>query len=107
MANERFPVEKPSVLKPSGPGRHPLIRAVWLVGYGLLLVALAFRVAGVEPWSAIIAVVAAASFAAGIAAYVIRHARFLGTLSRGERALRAGDLAGARTLVAPLVDRYP
>jgi len=53
------------------------------------------------------AIVALGLFAAGFAAYLVRHVRFLDTLSRGEQALRAGDLAEAREIVAPLVDRYP
>jgi hypothetical protein len=106
MPNERFPVEKPAVLKASTPGGHPVIRAAWRIGFVLLIgsaVLFALR-SFIYPLPAILAV---GLFAAGFAVYLVRHARFLGTLTRGERALRAGDLAGARAIVAPLVDRYP
>jgi len=99
-------VEKPAVLKASTPGSHPLIRLVWLVGYVLVLGAVGLLVVG-APASRIVAIIAAGLFAAGIVAYLIRHASYLGTLSRGARALRAGDLPTARKIVAPLVDRYP
>ena len=100
-------MEKPVVLKASTPGSHPVIRAIWLAAFLVLLVALGLKVVGADPAFRIVALIAAAMLAAGIAAYLIRHARFLGTLSRGERALRVGDLGTARALVAPLVDRYP
>ena len=106
MPKERFPVEKPAVLKASTPGSHAVIRLIWLVGYALVLGAVGLLVLG-APASRIVAVSAAGLFAAGIVAYLIRHASYLGTLSRGARALRAGDLATARKVVAPLVDRYP
>jgi hypothetical protein len=106
MPKERFPVEKPAVLKASTPGSHPLIRLVWLVGYVLVLGAVGLLILG-APASRIVAVLAAGAFSAGIVAYLIRHASYLGTLSRGARALRAGDLPTARKIVAPLVDRYP
>jgi tetratricopeptide (TPR) repeat protein len=106
MPNERFPVEKPDVLKASTPGSHPIIRALWRIGFVVLLgsaLLFAFR-SFIYPFAAILAL---AIFAAGLAPYLIRHVRFLGRLSRGEQALRAGDLAQARAIVAPLVDRYP
>jgi hypothetical protein len=106
MPNERFPVEKPAVLKASTPGSHPVIRAVWLAAFVLLLAAVGLMALRAFPYL-MVALIAAGWFAAGLVAYLIRHARFLGTLSRGERALRSGDLAGARAIVAPLVDRYP
>jgi tetratricopeptide (TPR) repeat protein len=106
MPNERFPVEKPAVLKASTPGSHPLIRAGWLLGF-LLLVTAAALFALRSFFYPAPAVLAAALFAAGFVAYLFRHARFLATLSRGEQALRAGDLEAARAIVAPLVDRYP
>ncbi|HEY8732840.1 MAG TPA: hypothetical protein VIN69_12825 [Candidatus Limnocylindria bacterium] len=94
------------MLKASTPGGHPVIRAVWLTGFLLVLAAVGLRLVGSFA-SPIIALVAAGWFLAGLAAYLVRHARFLATLSSGERALRAGDLATARAIVAPLVDRYP
>lgn len=106
MPNEPFPVEKPAVLKASTPGSHPVIRAVWLAAFLLLLVAVGLMVLGAFLYP-IAALIAAGCFAAGLIAYLVRHARFLATLSRGEEALRAGDLGAARAIVAPLVDRYP
>ena len=99
-------MEKPAVLKASTPGSHPVIRAVWLAAFLLLLVAVWLMVIGTF-WSPMVALIAAGWFAAGLVAYLVRHARFLATLSRGERALRAGDLGTARAIAAPLVDRYP
>ena len=99
-------MEKPAVLKASTPGGHPIIRAVWLgacvlFGFAALLFAL-------HAFSYVIPLfVAALWLVAGLVAYGVRHARFLGTLGRGERALRAGDLPAARAAVAPLVDRFP
>src|SRR5437868_9420382 len=106
MPNERFPVEKPAVLKASTPGSHPVIRAAWRIGIVLLLGSVGLYALG-SSLGPIVAVAAAAIVAGGLSAYLIRHVRFLNRLSRGERALRAGDLAGARAIVAPLVDRYP
>jgi tetratricopeptide (TPR) repeat protein len=106
MPNERFPVEKPAVLKASTPGSHPAIRAVWIAAVVLLLAAVALRVMGAFSYP-MVALIAAGWFLAGLVAYLIRHARFQATLSRGERALRSGDLPGARAVVSPLVDRYP
>ena len=99
-------MEKPAVLKASTPGSHPLIRAVWLTAFVLLLAAVAMQALGAVVYPAV-ALIAAGLLVAGVIAYVVRHVRFLGTLSRGEQALRAGDLAAARAAVAPLVDRYP
>ncbi len=99
-------MEKPIVLKASMPGSHPVIRAVWLAAFVLLLVAVGLRGLG-SFGSPLVALVAAGWFAAGLVAYLVRHARFLATLERGEQALRAGDLPAARAVVAPLLDRYP
>ncbi|HEV2011324.1 MAG TPA: hypothetical protein VGS17_09910 [Candidatus Limnocylindria bacterium] len=94
------------MLKASTPGSHPVIRGVWLAAFALLLAAAALMALGALSYP-MVALIAAGWFVAGLGAYLIRHARFLGTLARGERALRAGDLATARAIVAPLVDRYP
>ena len=99
-------MEKPIVLKASMPGSHPVIRAVWLAAFVLLLVAVGLRGLG-SFGSPLVALVAAGWFAAGLVAYLVRHARFLATLERGEQALRAGDLPAARAVAAPLLDRYP
>jgi hypothetical protein len=106
MPNERFPVEKPAVLKASTPGSHAAIRGIWLAAFVLLLAAVGLMVLGSFAYP-MVALIAAGWFIAGLMAYLIRHARFLVTLSRGERALRAGDLAQARAIAAPLIDRYP
>jgi len=106
MPREAFPVEKPAVLKASMPGSHPVIRAVWLAAFVLLLVAVGLMVLRSFA-SPVVALIAAGWFVAGLVAYLVRHARFLATLERGERALRAGDLGVARAIVAPLLDRYP
>ncbi len=99
-------MEKPTVLKASMPGSHPVIRAVWLAAFVLLLVAVGLRGLGSLD-SPQVALIAAGWFAAGLVAYLVRHARFLATLARGEQALRAGDLPAARAVAAPLLDRYP
>lgn len=99
-------MEKPTVLKPSMPGSHPVIRAVWLAAFALLLAAVGLRGLGSFE-SPLLALLAAGWFAAGLVAYLVRHARFVATLARGERALRSGDLPAARAVVAPLLDRYP
>ncbi|MHB8632054.1 MAG: tetratricopeptide repeat protein, partial [Candidatus Limnocylindria bacterium] len=103
---ERFPVEKPTVLKASTPGSHPVIRGVWLAALVLLLAAAVLFALGSFAYPAV-ALVGAGWLVAGLIAYLIRHARFLAIVDRGERALRAGDIATARTVAAPLVDRYP
>ncbi|HEV2250749.1 MAG TPA: hypothetical protein VGT60_09600 [Candidatus Limnocylindria bacterium] len=94
------------MLKASTPGGHPVIRAAWLTAFGLLLLAAALFALRSFLYPAP-AALALGLFAAGLVAYLVRHARFLGTLTRGEQALRAGDLSAARSLVAPLMDRFP
>ena len=99
-------MEKPAVLKASTPGGHPIIRAVWLGAY--VLFALAGLLFVLRAFSYVIPLfIAAACIVAGLIAYGVRHARFLGTLGRAERALHSGDLPAARALTAPLVDRFP
>jgi hypothetical protein len=106
MPIDGFPVEKPAVLKASAPGSHPVIRGLWVAGYVLLLVAAILF--GLRSFAyPAVAIAAAACIFLGLVAYLIRHARFLGTLAGAERALQAGDLAAARAITAPLVDRYP
>ena len=94
------------MLKASTPGSHPVIRAVWLAGFLLVIGAAALFVLRSSAYTAL-AVLAAACLVLGLIAYVVRHVRFLGTLARGESALQAGDLGAARAIAAPLVDRYP
>jgi len=106
MPNEPFPVEKPAVLKASTPGSHPAIRAAWVAA--IVLVLTAAILVGLHSFLYPAAAGAAlALLLGGLVAYLLRHARFLDGLARAERALRAGDLAAARAIVAPLVDRYP
>lgn len=99
-------MEKPAVLKASTPGGHPVITAVWVAAFVMLLAAAALFALRAFSYPAV-ALIALGWFGAGLVAYLIRHARFLGTLNRAERALRAGDLPAARAIVAPLMDRYP
>jgi len=82
MPNEPFPVEKPAVLKASTPGGHPIIRAAWRIAFALLIgSAMLYALRSfIYPLPAILAL---GLFAAGFAAYLVRHARFLGTLARG------------------------
>jgi len=54
-----------------------------------------------------LAAVAAAVFGAGILAYAVRHAGFVRSLGRADRALAGGDLGAARDILAPLLDRFP
>src|SRR5438309_5981427 len=103
MPFERFPVEKPAVLKPSTPGGHPLIRLVWVGAFVLIVLAMLMFEIGAFSYP-IPAVTALGWLIAGLVAYGVRHARFLSTLGSGESALRSGDLATARKIVAPLVD---
>ena len=99
-------MEKPAVLKASTPGGDPVIRGLWLFAFLVLMVAVGLFALRSFLYPAL-AILALGLFVAGLAAYLVRHARFLATLSAGERALRAGDLPAARAIVAPLVDRYP
>ncbi|MDQ6857945.1 MAG: hypothetical protein M3Z65_03005 [Chloroflexota bacterium] len=94
------------MLKSSTPGSHPVIRALWLAAVVLLLGAVAMLAVG-WPGYGLVAALAGICFAGGFVAYLFRHARFLGTLARAERALSRGDLATARAIAAALVDRYP
>src|SRR5437667_4076403 len=106
MPIERFPVEKPAVLKASTPGGHPIIRAVWLGAFILLvLAALLFEIGAVS--YPIPAVTAVAWLVAALVAYGVRHARFLGTLAGGQCSLRSGDLPTAPPVIPPRLARFP
>ena len=99
-------MEKPAVLKASTPGSHPVIRAVWGAALVMLLVAVVLFALHAFSYP-VVALISAGLFSGGLLAYLVRHARFLGTLSSGERALRTGDLPAARAIVAPLMDLHP
>lgn len=99
-------MEKPAVLKASTPGGHPAIRAVWLGALVLGIAAAGLFALRSFAWPAV-ALVAAGWLLAGYAAYLIRHARAMARLRRIEALTARGDLAAARALAAPLLDRYP
>ncbi len=89
------------------PGGHPLIRAAWLSSAVLLLIAAVFAVIGRGGRGTVaIIIVAAALFIGAYVAYLIRHFLFLRIIGSSEAALAAGDLAGARELLAPLLDSH-
>lgn len=99
-------MEKPGVLRPSTPGGHPAIGAAWLAGTALALIAAALY-GSRSPTAAPLAALGALVFGSGLVAYGVRHARFVGSLGRADRALAAGDLEVARDILAPLLDRFP
>ncbi|HVR89409.1 MAG TPA: hypothetical protein VHG53_07685 [Candidatus Limnocylindria bacterium] len=99
-------MEKPTVLKASSPGGHRVIRGLWF-GAFWLLVADAALYAARSPLAPGAALVAAAGFSGGIVAYAVRYRLFLRVIESGEQALVAGDVARARSLIAPVMDRYP
>lgn len=91
-------MDKPSVLRPSTPGGHSAILAAWIVALGC---------AGASVWAPGLLPVAVAIALGALAIYLVRHARFLGSLRSVERALSRGDLPAARAIAAPLLDRFP
>lgn len=99
-------MEKRAVLKASTPGGHPVVLAVWLAAAAAFVLAAALFAFGSFAFPAV-ALVALGWLLAGWLAYLVRHARFERALRRAEARLGAGDLEGARTLVAPLLARYP
>lgn len=58
-------------------------------------------------WAPRLLPVAVAIALGALAIYLVRHARFLGSLRSAERALSRGDLPAARAIAAPLLDRFP
>lgn len=86
------------MLRPSTPGGHTLISLAWIAAF--VLAAAAVWVPSLLPFSVAVATGA-------FAAYLVRHWRFLRTLGAVERALARGDLASARAIAAPLLDRFP
>lgn len=94
------------MLRPSTPGGHRVIGAAWLSALSLLLLA-AGLYALRTPVAGPLAVLAAALFGAGVLGYAVRHAAFVRSLGRADRALAEGDLGTARDILAPLLDRFP
>ena len=99
-------MEKPTVLKASNPGGNRVIRGLWFASFWVLVTGAALYAAR-SPLAPALALVAASGFAGGIVAYAARYRRFLRVLESGEQALEAGDVARARSLIAPLMDGYP
>lgn len=91
-------MDKPTVLRPSTPGGHPLVTASWLAS--LALAAASVAAPPLLPAAVALAV-------AAFAVYFVRHLRFVRTLGAIEAALGRGDLAAARDLAAPLLERFP
>jgi tetratricopeptide (TPR) repeat protein len=90
------------------PGGHPLIRSAWLaalclfgVAAGVAAFAHALRPAG------IVAAVAAVLLVAGYLAYVARHLLFEREIASAEVALDGAELERARTILSPMLERYP
>jgi len=99
-------VEKRPVLKAATPGGHWTIRLTWLVAFAALLTAAALLLLGSDAALGL-ALTAAIVFVVALVAYLIRHQRFLSRLTRAEALVAADDLAAARSLVSPLMDRFP
>src|SRR5262249_54789446 len=90
----------------STPGGHRLIRAAWSLAGVLLVVG-----AGVAAFRGVRLAVLATGFALalfvlGSLSSLVRHFRFLRDVSRAEDALRRGDHARARAILAPLIEMY-
>jgi tetratricopeptide (TPR) repeat protein len=90
------------------PGGHPLIRSAWIAA--ICLFGVAAGVAGfahaLRP-AGIVAAVAVALLVGGYLAYLARHLAFEREIRIADAALDAGDLERARTLLSPLLERYP
>jgi tetratricopeptide (TPR) repeat protein len=73
----------------------------------LLVVALATLLVGrAGRGTLLVLVLAGLFFLAGYVAYLVRHFAFLREVGLAEAALRAGDHERARTILAPLLERY-
>lgn len=93
-------------LRATTPGGHPLINTAWLIAVLVLAfaaLALIRRLPIVLP----LLVIGLVLFLLGYIAYMTRHAVFVRSIDRADRALRAGDLRSAREIASPLLDRYP
>jgi tetratricopeptide (TPR) repeat protein len=93
-----FRVDKPAGLRPSTPGGHAVI-SLALIGALALAIASAWY-PDLRPFSVAVAL-------AAVAVFLVRYVRFVRTLGAVERALARGDLASARAIAAPLLDRFP
>lgn len=91
-------MDKPGGLRPSTPGGHIAISLAWLA---------AFVLAAASVWSPTLLPGSVALALGAFAVYLVRHVRFLRRLGAVERALARGDLASARAIAAPLLDRFP
>ena len=91
-------MDKPGGLRPSTPGGHIIISLAWIA---------AFVLAIASPWYPAVLPVSVALALGAFAVYLVRHVRFLRRLGAVERALARGDLATARAIAAPLLDRFP
>ncbi len=91
-------MDKPTVLRPSTPGGHTAISVAWLASIGSAVASV---------WAPALLPVAVAIALGAFAVYLVRHARFLTSLRAVEGALSRGDLAAARAIAAPLLDRFP
>lgn len=75
-----------------------MISAAWLSALGLAVASV---------WLTPLLPLSVAIGVAAFGAYLIRHLRFVRLLGAVERAVTRGDLATARALAAPLLDRFP
>lgn len=89
------------------PGAHPLIRAAWLAGAALLVIAGVVELVARGRAAVFVLAASVVLFVASYVAYLVRHFLFLAEVARADRALAAGDLEKARALLAPLLDVYP
>ena len=99
-------MENRAVRQTDTPGGHPAIRAVWVLGAALLAAGGIAAFASAPP-AGTLAALGSALLLGGFAAYLVRHQRSLEVLERADALLRAGRIAEARTILAPLLERYP
>jgi len=101
-------VENGPVRRAATPGSHPLVRAAWLGAGGMLAIAVFLAVVARAVGLAVfVAGAALLLLLLGYVVYMGRHLIFARDLARAEAALAAGDLEGARRILAPLLDLYP
>lgn len=93
-------------MRATTPGAHPAIRRAWLASVALAAIAVLLFFGRAGRSAVLVLAVAAVLFVAAYAAYLVRHTLFLREVGRAEAAYRKGDLERARTILAPLLDRY-